>query len=618
MGVGSSLNIALSALTTNQRQLELTSNNIANAGSTGYSRRTLQTDAQVAGDRTYGVSAGKVERVINLQVQKLWRSAVGNSTYADTRSDILQRLDQMFGGPGDANSLDSAFNDFKSAMETLATSPENGAQRIQAAASANALASRIRGLSDSVQGLRQEAETGIGAAVTEANSLLKKISDLDKQIVSLGAGDNSTAGLEDERDTALDSLSKLMDIRVEDRQYGSIAVFTNNGTTLYDKEPVQFAFDEHGVVTPSNSFGVSESTRTIGTVTIASGPGAGRDAFRDGVFNSGKIAAYKELRDVSLVKAQSQLDELAAKIATAVGNNKVSGSTTTGGGGETGFSIDLSGLQQGNTVTVKYTDGSGSHTVSFIAHDGSATVGDSDTADPNDTVVGIDLSGSSGSIADQIAGALPGLTVNDAGSDQVEILDDGPSGSIDVDSVTASITADGLKDGAAVPLFLDAGTGEAYTGLLGDTWRQPGFAARLVINPAVTADPANLVTYASDTQPSDATRPRAILDALTDERSYFSPSVGIGSSSAPFSGTVEDFMKQVVSTQGANAEQARTEAAGQDVVTANLEARYDDGRKVDIDTELADLIRLQSAYQANARVMTVAKEMLQALMDVMR
>ncbi len=507
MGIGSALNISLSGLKANQQQLDVTAGNVANAGTAGYSRRVLPTSQQVAGDSTYGVFAGAIQRSIDLGIQRQWREAAGNSSYAQTRADMLDRLDGLMGSPGDATALDTIFNNFKSALEKLSTSPEDGAQRIQTVSAADSLAARIRGLSSDIQNLRQDAESSIGAAVKEANGYLKQIADLDKQVIAVGSGDNSTAGIEDQRDQAIDQLAKLMDLRVEDRPYGGTSIYLTDGTLLYGgEEPVQFAFDEHAVITAADAFDRDPSKRRVGTVSITSGPGAGRDIFADGSFRSGKIAAYKELRDTTLTKAQGQLDELAAQLATAVGNNKVAG-TAVSSGGQAGYSIDLTGLTEGNRFTVNYSDGAGSHTVTFIAHDGSATVGDDDTPDPNDTVVGIDLSGASGSVRDQVAAALSGLTVDDLGSGVIQVLDDGAGGSIDIQSLSASITADGTQDGAALPLFVDSGTGDPFTGLKGDTWRTPGFASRLVLNPIVKADPATLVKYAASTEPTDSTRP---------------------------------------------------------------------------------------------------------------
>lgn len=619
MGIGSALNISLTGLKTNQQQLDLTANNVANAGTAGYSRRMLQTSALVAGDTVFGVYSGKVQRTIDLAIQRQWREATGNSSYAQTRADMMDRLDGLMGAPGDATALDTMFNSFKSELEKLATSPESSSQRIQTAAAADSLATRIRGLSADVQRLRQDAESSIASNVKDANGLLMQIAEIDKQVIAVGSGDNSTAGLEDERDKAIDALSKLMDVKVEDVPYGGVRLYTSDGTVLYDGgEPVQLTFDERAVITADNTYSVVKAERTVGTLMIASGPGAGRDLFADNTLRSGKIAAYRELRDETLVRAQGQFDELAAQLANAVGTNKQPGKGVTGGAGEKGYSLDLTGLTQGNTVKITYSDGSGSHTVSFVAHDGTATLDNDYTADPKDTVVGIDLSGASGSVRDQIAAALPGLTVDDLGSNVLQVLDDGPSGSIDIQSFTASITANGMQNGSALPLFLDSGSNAAFTGLTGNQRRTPGFASRIILNPAVKADPSTLVKYATTTEPTDSTRPRAIIDSLTNTTIQFPSDSGIGSRSAPFTGTVEDFLKQVISSQGAEAQQAKALADGQSIVTKNLEERYDGSRKVDIDSEMADLIKLQTAYQANARVMTVAQEMLKSLMDVLR
>ncbi len=94
--------------------------------------------------------------------------------------------------------------------------------------------------------LRQDAEDGIATAVTEANELLQRIADLDKQVVLTKATGDSAAGLEDERDVAVDRLAELMDIRVTDQRNGAIAIQTTSGNLLYDDIPVQLRFDARG------------------------------------------------------------------------------------------------------------------------------------------------------------------------------------------------------------------------------------------------------------------------------------------------------------------------------------------------------------------------------------
>ncbi len=613
MSISSALNIALTGLRTNQRQLDATANNVANAGTAGYSRKVVTTSQVVTGDSVNGVEADVMTRRINLQVQRQWRLAVSGAEYAAVRSASLSRLDASFGGPDNPNSLDALFNTFVQKLEQLAASPDNPTTRLEAVNGAEQMALGLRTLSGDIQGLRQDAEEGLAVAVDEVNELLRRIADLDSQVVSTKVTGASTAGLEDERDIAVDRLAELVDIRVSDQRNGAIAIHTTSGTMLYDDEPVVLRFDGTGVVQPTSAWSSDPAERTLGTIVIAGGPGAGIDLFADDAFRSGHIAALRDLRDVTLVEAQAQVDELAARLSEALSTTPVAGSETAGPAD--GFSIDLAGIREGNVVTLSYVSGGAETRVSFVATAGSFSGNDRYTADPSDTVVPIDVTGSDADIQTAIQAALgASFTVTYAGG-QLEVLD-ATGGTIDVTGLDARITAPGLTGQPALPVFLDAATGEPFTGLVGGEDPRVGLASRLMINPALKLDPAYMVRFAADTPAGDDTRPRAILDALTSARFAFDPGVGIGTRTAPFTGTVGDFVKQVASTQGSNASAAKSLADGQGIVAANLEIRYEESRAVSIDEEMARLVELQTAYSANARVLTVAQEMLDALMRI--
>ena len=96
----------------------------------------------------------------------------------------------------------------------------------------------------------------------------------------------------------------------------------------------------------------------------------------------------------------------------------------------------------------------------------------------------------------------------------------------------------------------------------------------------------------------------------------FSPKTGIGSAASPFSGSLSSFMRQVIGAQGEAAENAANLAAGQEVVVNALKARVADASAVNVDVEMANLLTLQSAYGANARVLSVVKEMMERLMSI--
>lgn len=627
MAVSSALSTALSGIRTTQQQLGVTSANIANAKSTGYSRQSMSSTAQVAGSKVYGVEANQVTREINLLVQKQWRISQSNSAYAETRVTALSALDNYWGAPNSASSLSSVYSNFTTTLQKLATTPGDTALQGSAVSASQNLVTRLNQLSGDVQSLRQEAEANIGNAVSRVNSLLETISELDRQIVAVGAGGtNSTAGLQDKRDAAIDELSEYMDIRVTDQIGGAVAISLTDGTQLYDDVPVTLSFDQQGVVDASRAYSTDDTKRSLGTVTISSGPGAGIDLFKNGSIRSGKIAAFKELRDETLVDAQAQLDTIAATLSKATSTRQATGTAVTGAG-TAGYTLDVSGLAEGNTLKVEYTTAAGTKgAITFVAYKGGTAPGNGFTPDPNDTVVGLDLSG--GDIGAQIAAALN--AANGGGTDFTGSASPAPPAvatSITINATTAA-GAHGVVNSVSgdisspteqsgyqeFPLFIDGSTGKPYTGLTNGADTITGLASRISVNPKVVADPSLTVKYSGSTLSGDGTRPQAILDAL-DSRVYsYSSSIGIGSATTPFKGTFEGLLSQVVNTQGSIVEDAKNVADGQKVVTSNLKERYDNSRAVDLDTELASLIQLQNSYSANARVLSVAQELMDVLM----
>jgi flagellar hook-associated protein 1 FlgK len=182
--------------------------------------------------------------------------------------------------------------------------------------------------------------------------------------------------------------------------------------------------------------------------------------------------------------------------------------------------------------------------------------------------------------------------------------------------VSATITRTGLSgDGAELPLFTDGSS--SYTGAMTGSGSQSiGLAGRLTVNPDLVADPSKLVVYQAGTESGDATRPNFILDKLTKASVAFSPKTGIGSAASPFKGSISSFLRQVISVQGEAAANAENLAIGQNVVVNALKERVADDSAVNIDVEMANLLNLQNAYGANARVMSVVKEMFDQLMNM--
>ena len=199
----------------------------------------------------------------------------------------------------------------------------------------------------------------------------------------------------------------------------------------------------------------------------------------------------------------------------------------------------------------------------------------------------------------------------------LQVLNAGATTNV-VDALSATSTVTSLTSGGAqLPLFTD--DGQPITGVLTATGSQTtGLAGSIAVNPALVATPAGLVAYAANSPAGDPTRPNFILNQMTNAALTFSPTTGIGSAQAPYSGTLADYMSQIVSQQSQAANAATSLQQGQDTVLSALQQRFNTQSGVNIDTEMSNLIALQNAYGANARVMSTIEQLMSTLLQVVQ
>ena len=619
MSLTQALSTALSGLQVNQASISIVAANVANADTPGYTRKVVNQVA-IGGSASIGVRVSDIQREIDLYIQRQLRVENAGASYADTRANMYSQLQDIYGQPGADTSLESVYNSFTSALQVLSTSPDDPGARTAVVNSAQLLTQQLNQLSGSVQALRANAELGIADAVNKANEAMSQIASLNGQIAAGTPGDAATEALQDQRDSYIDQLSQLMDINVIPGDRGQVSIFTSSGTQLVGAQAAQLSFDAVGTITPNSLWSANPSQRGVGTITLIPPAGAPVDLIQNHSIRSGTIAAYLQMRDQDLVKAQNQLDALAAGMAQALSDKTTAGSPVSSPP-QNGFSVDVGSLSNGNTVTVNYTDTATNtpHTITLVrADDPSALpLSNTATATANDTVFGIDFSGGMGSVVTQINAALTGtgMTASNSGT-VLQILDDGAANTVDVNSLSATATVTSLTSGGAeLPLFTDGST--PYTGIITGTGPESrGLAARIAVNPSIVADPSSLIVYQAGTPAGDSTRPDFILQQLTNASLTFSPNTGIGTVSAPFTGSLTTYLRQVISQQGEAASSADNLKQGQDVVLNSLQQRFNDVSGVNVDQEMANLLSLQNSYAANARVMSAVKDMLDALINM--
>lgn len=619
MGLSTSLNTAIGGLNAAQVGIGIVSQNVANAGTTGYVRRTVSTADSLTG-LTVGVQSTQVQRLLDKIVQhQLWQEASG-AAYTSTRASSMSNLDKLYGAPGSATALDTIFNKFTGALQSLQNDPSSYSLRSQVIDNATQLARQLNTLSNGVQALRSQAETGIASAIGKVNDLLGALSKVNTRIVG-SPNDSATAALKDQRDLILSELSQYVDIKTTEDARGSVSVVTGSGTQLFDgTAAVTFKFDEHPGLGPDDQWNIDPAQRGVGTIKIIDASGNASDAIANRIFRSGEIAANIELRDKTLVQAQAQLDEIAAQMAKALSEHSLQSTAyPPSPAAQTGLDLDLGfdpTRQRLNTLTFDYTPtppGPTRH-FSFVNAPTGTTLPAS--TDPNTTVIAIDFSAGPASVAAQIQNALDtngatGFTVANPAGSTLRITE--PGGRIaGLAAKTSVLTADAATTG--MPLFVDADN-KPFVASYDEATRKTGLAARIAVNADVIKDRSLLVGPAG-TAAGDTTRPKALLASLTSSVRGFDNTSSPDGATAPFSGTITNFVQRVVSSQGQAVEAAKRLDEGQQVALASIQSRFQTTSQVNVDQEMSMLIELQTAYAANARIISTMKEMMDVLMRV--
>lgn len=622
MSLSSTLATAMAGLRANQAALSIVSSNIANAQTPGYiTQSSIQVEA-LTGDIGASVSVLGVNRQLNQFVQTQLRSETSGGAYADQMASVLNQLQSVYGTPGDAGTLETAFTDFTTALQSLSTTSGSASSQISAVTAAQNLAQQLNATTQGIQTLRSNAEQDINISVGQANAAMAQIAQINTQLQALTPTDPTAATLMDQRDKAIDQLSQLMDIRVSTDKTNQTTIYTSNGVELVGVQASTLSFNSQGTLNPSSQWNINPAKSTVGNLTIKLANGAVIDMIATNSITSGQIAADVTLRDKTLVQAQAQVDQLAAAMASALSDKTTPGTAAPAAlAPKAGFDLDLSGVLPGNTINLTYTDATNTqHQLSIVRVDDPAALPLSNAgANPNNQVLGVNFTGGMASIVAQLNAALgpANLQFSNPSGSVLRVVDNG-TGTATVNAASVTTTASTLASGnVQLPVFTDGNS--LYTGSITRYGaQQTGLAGRITVNPALVADPSKLTVYNLSplTNAGDTTRSDFLYSQLTTGTFTYSPQTGLGTAVTPFKGTLSGFMQQFLNQQSNAATSAKALQQGQDVVVNALQQKLKSVSGVNIDTEMANLISLQNTYAANAHVMSVVQNMMTTLLQV--
>lgn len=306
------LNSALSGLRVAQQQLNTISTNVSNATTPGYTRKILPQSAQVLNSlgQTIGVQSGTIIRNVDLNLERELWTQVSAVSALDIKATYLDTIEKFHGATNKEASIAAKIADLKDKFAALSDSPADGFLLQSTLNQAIDVANQFNQYGKLVTQMRNDTQSDIGSSVQRVNALLTTISSMNADVKSAANLSRSTAAIEDQRDIAIKELATYLDISYFMRGDGVMVVQTKTGVQLADERPTEVFFDPDiiGASTtyPQNVSGIfvgGDPSRNPGSFDVA------------GTKLGGKIGGLLELRDDILVRYQSQMDELAHKLA---------------------------------------------------------------------------------------------------------------------------------------------------------------------------------------------------------------------------------------------------------------------------------------------------------------
>ncbi|PJC86420.1 flagellar hook-associated protein FlgK [Vibrio sp. HA2012] len=322
------INIALSGLNANKVALDVTSQNVANINTPGYSRQQANMAAVSAYQYT-GLTSGNGVEITGIRrvtdqyvVRQTWLTG-SQAAFTENFSASMGELETMLSS--DAFSISAGLDDFYAALNDASVEPESSPLRLQVLNEAEALTNRFSTLSESLLSQHRDLSEQRMAAVAQANSLLENIADVNGKIVEMQGSGANPALLEDERDLLIEELSSLVDIRTTQQQNGSLQVTLATGQPLVLGDG---AAQLKAVPDASDPYLADLFVEFSGQEFVVTG-----DA-------GGQIGAISQYQTDILVPAYQALDDMAAELADELNSILASGQDLNGNPGQPLFTYN--------------------------------------------------------------------------------------------------------------------------------------------------------------------------------------------------------------------------------------------------------------------------------------
>lgn len=236
------IEIARKALYSYRTALDVTSHNVANAQTKGFSRQEVTlaptspftvpsiTRLQLAGQVGTGVVAQKIQRMRDGFLDEQVRNEQKRLGESLARRDVLREVEGIMNEISESG-LRTVFDRFWESLQDLVNTPESFAVREHVRQRALALTDCVNHLHQQLWELQLNLDDSVRKRVGDINLYAEQIAALNNQIVRVEATGDRANDLRDMRDLLVEDLSKLATIKVVETPVGAYIV-TLGGSPL--------------------------------------------------------------------------------------------------------------------------------------------------------------------------------------------------------------------------------------------------------------------------------------------------------------------------------------------------------------------------------------------------
>lgn len=624
------LSNGVSALLAFQKALDVTSQNISNVATPGYSRQSVSlvtNPPQQSGNGWVGsgVSVNTITRSYNEYMAADVRSSSSAYQRSNEFATAATQIDNMFADS--KTGLSATLQSFSSAVQNMANTPSSTAPRQVVLSQAQALASQLQAYAGQLTTLGGQLESRIQTAASDITSIAQNVAQLNGQIANAQALNGRPPNdLLDQRDQFLNQLSKDVNITTSQQDGGAVNVYIGNGQPLVVGTTAATLTTTPNAYDPSRNDLLLESANGSANVTSS--------------MSGGTLGGMLDFRSQVLDPAQSTLGLISIGIANAVNQQQSVGVDLNGNPGQPMFAVggaqvqtnannagsatlavtrsSVAGLTGSNYVLQDTAGGwtlSNATTGSNVPLTGAGTAASPFQADGLSIVVSGTATAGDKFLIQPTAGATAGLNVLLTDPAQIAAASPITASVGSTNTGTATIAGGTVVDPANAQLktpatiqFLTAttysinGTG-SYTYTSGQPIAANGWQVTVTGSPA-TGDKFTVgYTTANTGDNSNALKLAAVLDQ---------PTLNGGKDSV--NATLNGFIGNL----GTVTKQAQNDSAAQQAVNTSATQSLSNVSGVNLDEEAANMLQFQQAYQAAAQLIGVASTLFNSMLQAVR